>query len=313
MAKDLIIGSVFGYDWSTIQYWVNSIQKTDFKGDIVLVGSNLKRETLEEIVGRSVFIKCYGKQDEDGNIVSDSKMAPHVERFFYIWDALKEMDPTEYRYVVATDVKDVIFQSDPFPYIESKTTLYYSMIASGEGMLYENEPWGNKNYLDCFGPYFHEMMKKKMICNVGVFGGFFADVQNMALLLFQMSLNRPVKIVDQAVYNFLVHMTENVNTYISNNDDAWAIQLGTTRYAVESGSGDLGQAYKNNVDEYEMLYEYEQPIIENGIVYNSKKEKFAIVHQYDRIPDLKQNIMNMYGEPDYVESNGPGIFSYKTS
>jgi hypothetical protein len=48
MEKDLIIGGASNYTWDQLKYWVNSIRKSGFKGDVAIVGSNMKKETIEK-------------------------------------------------------------------------------------------------------------------------------------------------------------------------------------------------------------------------------------------------------------------------
>ena len=82
-------------------------------------------------------------------------------------------------------------------------------------------------------------------------------------------------------------------TFRTNNDDAWAAQMGATIYAVEAGSGDLGQF--GNKEKYLKDYIGAQPKIENGVVVNSNDKTFIIVHQWDRVPDLKNVVETKYG------------------
>jgi hypothetical protein len=120
-------------------------------------------------------------------------------------------------------------------------------------------------------------------------------------MLFQMSINRPIPIVDQAVFNYLVSQQPYSNKILkTTNRDAWAIQLGVTEEAIKAGSGDIGIKAKNDpsyIEEYKKLYEDVQPhIAEDGTVYTKKDgDAFCIVHQYDRIPSLNEKIVKKYG------------------
>jgi hypothetical protein len=47
------------------------------------------------------------------------------------------------------------------------------------------------------------------------------------------------------------------------------------------------------------MYEDNQPKIgEDGIVRTAYDKVYTIVHQYDRVPDLKTKIENIYGDND---------------
>ena len=296
MAKDIIIGGASGYDWDKLKYWVNSIKQTGFKGDIVVVATNMSADTIKKLKENGVIIYAYGKNDDQGNIVNESKNAPHVERFIYIWDYLRNNKDT-YRYVVVTDTRDVIFQRDPVEFL-SKHLFANSIVCSSEGLLYKDEPWGNKNLLDTFGPLIYDELKDNLIYNVGTIAGFYEEVTDLLLHIFTMSINRPIPIVDQAVFNFLVsHHPYKDEVMKSTNESDWAIQLGTTRRAIESGAGDIGMIVSQNpglIDKYMEMYQDIQPKLDGEAVTNGYVP-YNIVHQWDRVPEIKDMVEKLYG------------------
>lgn len=295
--KDLIIGGASNYTWDQLKFWINSIKKSGFDGDVVLVGTNLTKETITKLTEEGIILSLYGKENEKGDIVAHANGAPHVERFFYMWNYLMTA-PVKYRQVITTDTRDVIFQSNPSEWLDNNLE-NYRMVCSSEGMRYKNEPWNNQNMLDTFGSYFHNALKENTIFNVGVIAGDSDFVRDLLLSIFQMSINRPVPIVDQAVYNFLLNLTQyNLDTLCTDNTRDWAIQLGTTIDAVKAGSGDIGLNLGTNpssIIQYQMKYEDVQPVIEDGIVKTPEGSPYTIVHQYDRIPFLKEKIEEIYG------------------
>lgn len=293
MSKDLIIGGASGYTWDQIKYWINSIQSSGFRGDIVLAVTNIATSELEKVAEKGVQILAYGQKDENGNYVSNSKLPPHVDRFFHIWNFLTFTE-IEYRYVITTDVRDVVFQSDPVKWIE-KNIGNKELIAAGEGLKYCDEPWGNNNYLATFGQFFHNLIKEHQIFNVGVIAGRKEIVRDLMLLLLQMSINRTIPIVDQAVYNFILNLEMfKSRTLFTDNDSGWTVNLGTTLSAIQSGAGDIG--LKNDVSSqilYQSKYLCEQPNVRDGIVYSGNLP-CTIVHQYDRVFDLSDKIKQRY-------------------
>ena len=297
MTRDLIIGGASGYTWDQIKYWVNSIKKSGFQGDVVLTGTDLKKETIDKLTENGVELALYGEKQENGDVTAHKNGVPHVERFFYMWNALNQTK-TDYRYIITTDTRDVVFQKNPSHWLESYLTLH-SIVCSSEGMRYKNEPWGNQNLYQAFGPYFHNILKDGMIYNVGTIAGETRLMKSLFLLLFQLSINRPIPIVDQAVFNFITSIHPfSTETYFASNSDSWAIQLGTSIEAVKAGAGDLGKeiaANPSKLIEYQMKYEDVQPNIKvDGTVSNKKGDLYTIVHQWDRIPDLKQKIEELY-------------------
>lgn len=304
MAKDIIIGGASNYSWDQLKYWVNSIAKSGFTGDVVLVATNISKETIDKLTQRGVKLALYGDKEKDGGFKAHSNGAPHTERFFYMWNTLCELNPRDYRYVITTDTRDVIFQTNPSDWLE-KNLSNRKIVCSSEGLKYKDEPWGNKNLLETFGPYFHNILKENLIYNVGTIGGDFSYIRDLLLMIFQMSVNRPIPIVDQAVFNFLInqypycddkiiHKTTNFSGY----PRGWAIQLGTTEQAILAGHGDIGQIVSNDPTQlvlYKLAYQDEQPTIrEDGVVADPNNKPFTIVHQYDRIPELKKKIEALY-------------------
>jgi len=296
MKKDLIIGAAVGYDWNKLKYWVNSITKSDFTGDVVIVGTDMSKDTMDKLTERGIKLSLYGTVQPDGSVKAFTNGAPHVERFFYIYNYLNTVED-QYQNVITTDIRDVIFQTNPSEWLEENLISHF-LVASEEGMRYKDEPWGNQNLIETFGPFFHNILKEAPIKNVGVIAGDLNYVRSLLVLLFQMSVNRPIPVVDQAVFNFIIALDPyNHDTLFTNNNDGWAVQLGTTKEAVRAGNGDLGAIYKNNLEEYEKLYTDDQPsFTSEGEVVNADQRKFCIVHQWDRIPFLKTMIEKKYGE-----------------
>lgn len=297
MEKDVIIGGASGYTWDQLKYWVNSIKKTTFKGDIVLVVTNMTKETIDKLTSEGVMVYAYGKQDEKGNIVNQSQNAPHVERFIFIWDFLRKHKDT-YRYAIVTDTRDVIFQKNPIEFLK-KNLSANSIVASSEGLEYKDEPWGNKNLLDTFGPLVYNEMSGELIHNVGTIAGYSEEVRDLILQLFYQSVNRPIPIVDQAVYNFLINLYPLRGEVLrTTNKEDWAVQLGTTEAAIKAGAGDIGQIIKTNpemIEGYRKAYQDIQPVIENNHLVTNGKNTYHIVHQWDRVPEIKKIVERLYG------------------
>jgi len=89
---------------------------------------------------------------------------------------------------------------------------------------------------------------------------------------------------DQAALNILIHTHPFLNEVLfANQEDKWCCQLGTT----------LDPKIKEKYTPFhlEPIPTYDN----NGNVYNSKNELFYLVHQYDRVPELKNLILNKFG------------------
>lgn len=299
MGTMITVGFSSGYNWAQLKPWVESLKETGYPDEIHIVGTNMNKNTIDMVQQAGVKLRLFGKQNEFGDVVSDDKGPPHVLRFFYLWSHLF-MLKGKYDAVLTTDVRDVIFQKNPkddlMAYIEDK----WKLIGCSESLKYADEPWGSQNMLETFGPFFHNALKDSTILNVGVISGDFDWVTGLMLTIFQMSINRPIPIVDQAVYNFLMATEPYLsNMKITGLRSQYAVQLGTTYEAVIAGSGDLGKQCMNDPEalrEYMEKFLDPQPEYKDGKVYNSGGQLITIVHQWDRVPQLKQAIELKYGE-----------------
>ena len=277
--KDLIIGASTGYTWDTLKYWVNSINQSGFEGDKVLVLMNCDRETTMKVANAGFTIIGF-EQDAQGNLVYKHEGIPvHVERFIHIYEHLCR---TDYRYVITTDVKDVIFQKNPIKFIEENIGNKNLMFAS-ESIRYKNEAWGNQNLLETYGQYIYEKFKDKEIYNVGVLAGTGSAMRDLCINIFTAAINRPIPICDQSTFNFMISQHPYIDTskYMK-SEDGWACQLGTT--------GD-----PSKIEQFKPHLLEKTPIFEDGKVWTSHGHEFTIVHQYDRVPEWRKVIEKTYG------------------
>ena len=277
--KDLIIGASTGYTWDTLKYWVNSINQSGFDGDKVLVLMNCDRETTMKVADAGFTIIGF-EQDAQGNLVYKHEGIPvHVERFIHIYEHLCR---TDYRYVITTDVKDVIFQKNPIKFIEENIGDKNLMFAS-ESIRYKDEAWGNQNLLETYGQYIYEKFKDNEIYNVGVLAGTGSAMRDLCINIFTAAINRPIPICDQSTFNFMISQHPYIDTskYMK-SEDGWACQLGTT--------GD-----PSKIEQFKPYLLEKTPIFEDGRVWTSHGYEFTIVHQYDRVPEWRKVIEKTYG------------------
>lgn len=278
--KDLIIGGATNYDWSILKYWVNSINKSGFEGDKVLILMNCDKDTVKKVNDAGFQVVGF-QQDAEGNLVYPSTgRPPHVERFLHIYNFLHQKD---YRYVITTDVKDVIFQKNPVDFIEKFLPSDKNLIFASESMKYKDEPWGNQNLLETFGHMIYDRFKNNEIYNVGVLAGRGYAMRDLILNIFVATQGKPIPICDQSTFNFLISMSpyKETSVYLK-SEDGWAAQLGTT--------GD-----PSKIDNFRPHLLEPEPIMDKGTITTSAKEPFTIVHQYDRVPYWRHVIEAKYG------------------
>ena len=278
--KDLIVGCATNYDWSKLKYWVNSINRSGFEGDKVLILMNCDKDTVKKISDSGFSIIAFN-QDSNGNLSYNSSMMVHVERFFHIYNILKD---NLYRYIITTDVKDVIFQQNPSEWLENNLAHSEDLVFSSESIKYKDEPWGNQNLMETFGPQIYEDFKNNTIFNVGVLAGRGYAMKDLMMNIFASCIHRPIKICDQSTFNFLISQHPYLKTSMyTKSEDGWACQLGTT-------------ADPSKIEQFRPFLLEPSPKMEGDKVLTSEGKEYIIVHQYDRVPEWKKVIEAKYDD-----------------
>jgi hypothetical protein len=280
--KNLIIGGCTNYGINQLKPWVLSVNETMPDADKVMCVGEASLETRKWII------------DNNFKIIDMPKLnvPVHVLRFLSIYEYLKE-HWQEYEYVVTTDVKDVYFQTNPFVKLAMTS---YKLFAGSEGMLYKDEPWGNDNLMQAYGPYIHEIYKNNKIYNVGTIGGSSEYVKDLVFNIFTNAIHRPIPICDQAVYNVLIQTQPYKDcTFFAEQSDGWACQAGTT-------------VDPSKIAQFRPFLTEEEPKFIDGLVKTCDGDTFSIVHQYDRVPEWKRFVQEKYGQDDETQ-----FFTYRTT
>ena len=270
--KNLIIGAAFGYNFEQIKPWVLSINELNIPCERVLcVFSDIDPVTEKKLYEKNFLLV---------KIKREQNLPPHVLRFFAMYEFLRDREH-EYSLVVTTDVRDVIFQKDPFEWL--RTNLYpKKLVAGSESLRYKDEPWGNNNLLSAYGPYIHSLFKDNEIFNVGVLGGTTEYMKDLFLQILLNSVNRPISIVDQAVFNVMMYTTPFKDvTFFASQDQAWACQAGTV-------------ADPSKMAFFRPHLLGGEPSLKDGVFYTSLGDPFYIVHQYDRVPEWNEYVQRKY-------------------
>jgi hypothetical protein len=274
--KNLLIGAFSNYNWNQLKPWVLSAKRNIENCEIALIMFNCDFDTYKKLVDEKIRLVVCGKVDNiNERVYNKSNIPPHVERFVYLYEYLKSV---EYNMVLTTDTRDVVFQHDPFVQME-KLLGDKKLICTTECLKYVDEPWGNENLLNTFGDYVYSQFKDNVIYNVGVFGGYAEYVRDLAINLFVNSINRPIPIVDQAVFNQTINTKPYSDIFkFCTLNDAFSVNLGTT----------------NDPSKYEYfkpkMTENEAQMIDDTVC-NDQGTSFSIVHQYDRVPDWNEIVL----------------------
>ena len=267
--KNLVISAFAGYNFNQLKPYVLSIQESVPNTDLVMVAGVTDDSTRTSLssLGWKLIDLPYFKD-----------IPIHVLRFLPMYDFLREHGD-DYNLVVSTDVKDVIFQSNPFVWLENNLH-DKKLVAGSEALRYCDEPWGDDNLRSAYGGYVYERFKNNTIYNVGTLGGTADYMRDLFFNLFYNSLGKPIPIVDQAVFNVMIQTQPYRDTVLfAEQRLGWACQAGTV-------------ADPNKMSYFRPNLLEPEPVWYNNQVFSAdKKELFTIVHQYDRVPEWR----NFYG------------------
>lgn len=269
--KDLIISGFTGYRFENILPYIKSIDRHCSSADLVMVVGQTDKGTITKLTDMGWKVEL---------VPNVSEVPIHVLRFLPMYEYLYN-NYKNYRYVVSTDVKDVIFQSDPFIWLQDNLGTK-KLVAGSEALKYCDEPWGNDNLRSTYGDYVFDRFAQNPIYNVGTLGGHAEYMKDLFFSLFYNSIGRPIPIVDQAVFNIMIQTLPYKDSVLfAEQSKGWACQAGTVADPAKMAY------FRPNLLEAE-------PVWRDGKVYTNQGKLFTIVHQYDRVPEWRNIILEEY-------------------
>lgn len=283
--KDIVVGCITNYTFDKIAPWVNSLERSGFDGLKVMICYNIGYDVVEELTKRGFTIFGFKRNDEQKRLEYKDNFNICLDRFSHIAYFFNRLENKEqYRYVISTDVKDVIFQTNPSRWLEENIGDKKINVAS-ESLRYVDEDWGNHNLYQSFGPLLYERNKDNTIYNAGTIAGEFQHFVDLCDNIFLACGGAPQNVPggggpDQAALNVLLNLSAYRNiTNFAPSESGYAAQLGTT-------------ADPNKITQFRPKLLEPEPIIDYGTgeVKTSTGKLFSIVHQYDRVPKLKEVI-----------------------
>lgn len=280
ITDDIVIGAASGYGFEQIKYWLNSLECSGFAGKRIVLTGNAESTLVEELRRRHCEVvtaeALTGSRPEP---FVDEEMS--VERFFLIWKYLSTLRDSDVRFVIAVDMRDAVFQTNPSDWLERNLGSKRLVVAS-EGLRCEHEPWNHRTMLAAFGPKVLEYMRDRRVWNSGTIAGEMALLRDLTLNLY-LCTPRHMTYADQASLNVLLSLEPYRSvTLFDRGDLGWACEAATM---VASARGaDL--SYKFLGDE---------PLFDGDRAHTARGTPYCIVHQYDRIPAWKACFERKFG------------------
>ena len=288
--KDLVIGAIGDYQFNQIQNWVHSLTKCGFEGDKILISYNSNQTLINEL--RKNDIEVYEietdargqKVDQfitnSGNVnASNSHLLVHNVRFFHMWQLLKQFqkDGRTFKRIIHTDVRDVIFQTNPSDWLDMNMTT--EIVSPSESVKYWDEPWNRDNFRRSFGDIaFMNLAPDMLVSNVGTFAAKADTGIDLCLHIYLLTVGQWH--TDQPAFNVIVNTVYKDRTQWAGTKECWAAQIG----ALIEARPKLGDT----------ILEPAPTMNEDGLVVNENGNVFPLLHQYERVPGWFDKLTEKY-------------------
>lgn len=209
------------------------------------------------------------------------------DRHLCFWEYLNDHGH-KYKYVLVTDCRDVVFQANPFDWIEGwkkrhddikghKRFLDHFVILTAEGHKIAQSGFACVEHFEFERDVPRPFLKKnkdKYVVNGGTFLGTPRALQDWHFLVWTTQMKTIGRCTDQATVNWLMYYLEHDDTYsvsFPQHDNLCLTGEGVKEGAVE-------------------------PLLKDGVVLNPKGERYYFVHQWDRLDGLKEEVLAQYGD-----------------
>jgi hypothetical protein len=263
--QDLILGTVENYDFYEFRRFLISLRRTNFRGHVCLfVGPGISRRTIarirdydvEVVPYRSKFPFVADPHPDAPKSLPEPIYVFNYRHFLYCDYLLKRGG--KFRNVLITDVKDVVFQRDPFDFVVGDR-IHLAM--ENPDIPVGSCPWTSQWILAGYPPEVLERLKDDELSCAGT---TLAPVPRMMRYLELMlaeivGMKDAYECADQAAHNLLLHERKLEPVNRLRNFEGPVLTVGTEPRYELSDEGDL---------------------------VNRDGSVIAVVHQYDRHPQL---------------------------
>jgi hypothetical protein len=205
---DLIMGHWSNLPFAELEPFLASLRHSGFPGEICIFVNDILPETVHQLQDHRVRVERPGQS-------AQPRMTHLSSRFFTYLDFLARHGGN-YRNVMLTDLRDVVFQADPF-----RAALPADIVFAQErcrlGDCPVNRAWVTQGYGDAVA----ENMRD---CLISCAGTTFGTVGGMLRYLTAMTselTSRPMVIeggIDQGVHNYIVHMRPPAGAWLDTDD-----------------------------------------------------------------------------------------------
>lgn len=271
MTRDLVMGVATGYTWPELRPYAVSLAKCGFEGEKLMFVNGLAPETVYKLESLGFSLIEFELPKELADCDSQSNVGAWTilgqYRHFLAERYLKE-HTGKFRFVLWTDVRDVVFQTDPFEWIAEHLKEPYSLIAARECWRIVNQPHNNQ-WARFTAPAEYDWLKEQEVLCAGTIAGTAETMLKLHAAIYAAAQTLDPRSNDQGIFNYIVRKAPFLELCIVPNMAAGFVATGwnTKRYEPYAYSTDDAPVF--NVGDY-VVY------TPDGVT------PFVISHQYDR-------------------------------
>jgi len=273
--RDLVISVLRGQPWSWIATYANSLSRSGFKGTKLMFVDSVPEPALTNLNRLGFRVLPFTTKDP-ARFVTRDRFAPAVAY-------LKE-HAQEYRNVIWTDVRDLIFQSDPSVWLQENMAPA-RLIGCSESLLVKTDLGYNTNWLNQSfpnDPTAREIVRENEICCGGTVAGEALAMRDLLTKLYEMVCSSAT-MNDQTALCYLLRVSPFKEIVrVPRNSEGFTA---TCSWHIGKGHSIHG----NDLTDHSPYFD------PNGLVYTPDKKKlFCIVHQFDRETHLNTQTHRRY-------------------
>lgn len=291
---DLVIGIASGYGWQELEPFVTSLRNSGYEGRCILIfKESQKQEENFQLKLRRLNIESY---------FAEFTEHPIIARFCIMPQILRTIDCV-FRYVLAVDTRDIIFQSNPTVWLE-KNLGSAKLIVASEGQRYRDNYPNRKNITEAFGQISYNRLADKEIVNGGVIAGTPEEVTKLSLDIYDLckkdqrpKFDNPTSLnmlADQAALNILLRteVYRDITKIAVARDGFVSNWCQLHRTLLRNGAWKLEDRQQQEVAKGRPDWPIEDySVFRNGLIFpGNSGEPFTIFHQYDVTPEWRESV-----------------------
>lgn len=260
---NLICGSMWGYDWNAVRVWAHSLKRANIDAEKIVFLRDTNPEVAEKLRNVGISSQVW--------TIRNTRLHPITTR----WEPIiGHLSSNSYDSVVCTDIKDCVFQADPFPFIAASPR---PIVLATESIPCNDPIWHQENYKwmkEYLGNQAGPMANKEVVCG-GTITGRQPELLSILKTMYDiLAAHKNPRLIDQCVLNHLAHTRFRDQVYIPRLKEGFIL------------SGNF--CWQSKMDP--------PPDVRKGVAYPRGGSKpFALYHLY--FPKNRDAITTRYWHP----------------